>query len=257
MNIDLGCNYRHRMKALLLAAGLGTRLRPLTLQTPKCLLPVGGKPLLAYHLEALQHIGITDVLINTHYLHEQVDVFVGRYQEVHPDMRVTTVYEPELLGSAGTLRQNAAYFADQEHILVVYADNFTDIDYRAFIVQHTRAGTIGTIAGYYEEHPEQKGIMVFTDDHRITAFKEKPKPEEVVSHYANAGMYILHRQIFDVLGCLSVAGVLDFGHDVFPALLQQKQTLSVYLMTEHLLDIGTPENYALAQVLVDKMKKNR
>src|SRR6185369_5050861 len=99
------------MKALILAAGLGTRLRPLTNTIPKCLVPIGGKPLLEYHLDSLSKHGIKDVLINTHYLPEQVEEYIAAYRKNHSHISITTCFEKELLGSAGTLKANEDLFS--------------------------------------------------------------------------------------------------------------------------------------------------
>lgn len=243
------------MKALLLAAGLGTRLRPITDKVPKCLVLIADKPLLAYHFDALKKIGVMDVLINTHYLADQVDDFIKNYRSLNPNFNITTAYEPELLGSAGTLRNNREFFKDEKDFLVLYGDNLTNIDYKKMIDFHLSRAAICTIACYYEEHIEQKGMIIMKDDDEIAAFKEKPKPEEVVSHYANAGLYAVNQRIFDILSNIKKEGLLDFGQDVFPELLRRQEKIYAYLMTEHLLDIGNLENYNLAQSLIHGMYK--
>jgi mannose-1-phosphate guanylyltransferase len=246
------------MKALLLAAGLGTRLRPLTLTTPKPLLPIDEKPLLAYHLDHLRAHGITDVLINTHYLNTQIEDFVTSYMATQPEnFTVSTTYEPELLGSAGTLRANKAFFTDtNEPFLVVYGDNLTDIDYSKFIAHHNAGQVPVTIASYYEQHPEQKGIIEYDENLIIHKFIEKPKLEQVTSNYANAGMYLMDQSIFDTLDEFAEP-VLDFGYHIFPKLLTNAVAMQIYQMDETLLDIGNVENYTKAQSLPKIMNLKR
>lgn len=242
------------MKALLLAAGLGTRLRPLTSTVPKCLMPVDGVPILAYHLNALAAAGVADILVNTHYLADQVNAFVATYSAAHRAVRVHTVHEPVLLGSAGTLKQNESFFAGEPVFLVVYADNLTDINYRALYRAHaTGDNRVATIAAYYEEHIEQKGAIIHDSSNRIKAFKEKPAPGTVDSQAANAGMYVCSATIFQYIDVPEAGTIQDFGHDTFPRILADGAPLYMYMMQEELLDIGTLLSYAEAQLRAQKM----
>lgn len=234
------------MKALILAGGLGTRLRPLTDTIPKPLVPIAGKPLLQYHLESLEKAGVIDILINTHYLSKQIEQFINSYKADHSNLKLELSFEETLLGSAGTLKANKAFFANEDDFLVVYGDNLTTIGYKKLMEFHRVHMGIATIACYLEPHPESKGMVIFDDDKRITRFKEKPKIEDIVSHYANGGIYIFRKEIFDYLNKISVSP-LDFGHDVFPMLLDAGEKMYAYEMPEFLLDIGTPESYRAAQ----------
>ncbi len=241
------------MKAFILAAGLGTRLRPLTETIPKPLVPIAGKPLLAYHLDHLSHHGVTDIFINTHYLSEQMEEFVANYRLKQPNgPTISTIYEPELLGSAGTIRSNQSLFGQDDAFLVIYSDNLTDIDYQKLIDHHTQSDALVTIASYYEAHPEQKGIIEHNDELVISNFIEKPQPHQVTSHYANAGIYVMDSRIFDSIRDLD-SPILDFGHHVFPFLLKTGHLMQVYKMDETLLDIGNHENYTKAQGLPEQM----
>lgn len=241
------------MKAFILAAGLGTRLRPLTETIPKPLVPIAGKPLLAYHLDHLAEFGITDVRINTHYLPQQMEEFVAEYITRQPNgLSISTIYEPELLGSAGTIRSNQSWLSDDEPFLVIYSDNLTDIDYGKLIDHHNQSDATVTIASYFEHHPEQKGIIEHDEKLVISNFVEKPQPHQITSNYANAGIYVLDSNILDVLSTLDHE-VLDFGHHVFPFLLKNGHLMQVYQMDETLLDIGNHENYTKAQSLPETM----
>jgi mannose-1-phosphate guanylyltransferase len=246
------------MKAFILAAGLGTRLRPLTETIPKPLVPIAGKPLLGYHLDHLAEHGITEVLINTHYLPEQMEEFVAEYRKKQPNgPTISTIYEPELLGSAGTIRANESFLNNDEPFLVIYSDNLTDIDYGKLVDHHKQSEAKVTIASYYETHPEQKGIIEHDDALVISNFIEKPQPHQVTSNYANAGIYVIDSSILNTLSELDHE-VLDFGHHVFPFLLKNGHLMQVYQMDETLLDIGNLENYTKAQSLPETMNfKNK
>ncbi len=243
------------MKALILAAGLGTRLRPVTNTIPKPLVPIAGRPLLWFHLESLRHYGIVEVLINTHYLSEEINGFISSYNSKQSDMRVVAVYEENLLGSAGTLKKNIDFFQNEKNFFVVYGDNLTNINYDKLAQEHVRNCGVATIASYYEAHPESKGIVVCDGHKQIVRFIEKPKSVEVVSHQANAGVYVLNAKIFDYLSHLE-SGIIDFGKDLFPLILQQGGKLYTYEMDEFLLDVGTLENYNLAQEKIQEIKFN-
>lgn len=237
------------MKALLLAAGLGTRLRPLTEKTPKPLLPIKGRPLLEIHLDRLRDAGVYEVLINTHYEHEQFLAFAKAYMGAHPGVRISLAHEPDLLGSAGTLARCESFFEGEASFFVVYADNLTDIDYGALISCHNTMRMDVTIAAQEvsEEDVHKKGIIELSDNGRIKRFHEKPNPQSVSSRLANAGIYCLSRRALDYMPEDVLAGLCDFGHDYFPHALSQGARMCVYHMSEHLLDIGTPEAYAAAQ----------
>lgn len=234
------------MKALILSAGLGNRLRPLTEKTPKPLLPINGKPLLSYHLESLYKYGVRDILINTHHLHEQIDEFVKNNKDKFDGLRVQTVFEENLLGGAGTLKSNSSFFEGEENFFVVYGDVLTNINYGNLLNVHKEKCGIATIASYVEEYPESKGIISFDENDRILKFIEKPKPEQVISKYANAGMYVLSKNVLKYLNSFDKIP-FDFGHDLFPYLIEKNEKMYVYKMYETLLDIGTLESYNKAQ----------
>ena len=239
------------MKALLLAAGLGTRLRPLTETIPKPLVPIDGKPLLQYHLDHLAKHGVTEVLINTHYLASQIETFVKDYQERRPDLLITTSYEETMLGSAGTLRANQEFFGD-EAFFIVYADNLTDLNYQKLMEHHRSQSALVTIASYQESFPEQKGIIEFNPETKlIEGFIEKPPPGTTSSDRANAGIYVTDARLFPHLDTEKTP--YDFGFDVFPQLLASGQPLAVYLMQESILDVGTHKTYTEAQTLVKRL----
>ena len=199
------------MKAFLLAAGFGTRLRPLTDTVPKCLVPICGKPLLSHWLELLQDHGVTDVYINTHYLAEKVREFIENHNRKNSGITLHEMYENVLLGSGGTVREGKE-FVFGEDFLICYADNLTDIDLTKLVERHKAEKPVLTMALFHSPNPEQCGIATLCND-IITEFTEKPK--NPASDLANAGIYVASPEIFDYL---PQKEVLDFGHDVLPKL---------------------------------------
>ncbi len=228
------------MKALLLGAGLGTRLRPLTQSIPKCLVPIGGKPLLEYWLEHLSHVGVDEFLINTHYLHEQVEEFINKsiYKE-----RVTLVYEEELLNTAGTLLANRAFFADESFFLV-HADNLCFCDFEAFIDSHTNRADFCeiTMMLFHTDTPKSCGIVELDAQGIVKKFHEKV--EHPPSSLANGAVYICEPSIFEFLESLGKKK-LDFSKDVLPAYMGR---INTYLNAIYHRDIGTLQSYVQAEL---------
>lgn len=230
----------HIRQAFILAAGYGTRLRPLTLDTPKPLIPVAGKPLLEYHLLNLKKHGITQVFINTFYLSEKIEEYIASL-DIDLDIIISRE-EGEILGTAGGVMKQIDTLDDQ--FLIVYGDNLTNCDYTKYFSYLEGKEFDASIALYNEPHIEEKGMAVLNEQGYISTFIEKPKPEQVVSHLANAGIYILKKDIFQKY--TPTTGFFDFGHDFFPALLADHKKILPYTMADYLLDIGNHTNLAKA-----------
>ena len=233
------------MKAFLLAAGLGTRLKPYTLTQPKCLIPIHGRPLLGIWLDLLCRSGVDEVLINTHHHADQVNDFVKTVQARLP-MRISTVYEPQLLGSAGTLQQNADFAANEKNFIIAYADNLTDLNLRKMIDFHENIRSMGgifTMGLFHAPDPWRRGIAALDRENRIIGFEEKPKAPQ--SNLANAGVYVADGEIFSYLGEMTSQndGVLDIAMDLIPRLMGKMFGIVV---EGYLQDIGTPETYRQA-----------
>ncbi|NIH85807.1 sugar phosphate nucleotidyltransferase [Amycolatopsis granulosa] len=216
------------MKAVLLAAGLGTRLRPLTDHVPKCLVEVAGRPMLDIWLDALDAAGVGEVLVNLHHLAP----LVRRHLATRTGgPLVHAVEEPELLGSAGTLRANRAFVAGEEMFLALNADNLTDFDLRVLIDAHRAGGAIATLSVYHAADPTRCGILTVHDG-LVTGFTEKPaKP---ASSLANAGMYAFSPAVLDLIG----PPPRDIGYDLLPELAGHARAVSIG--DSWFLDIGTP-----------------
>lgn len=226
------------MKAFLLAAGFGTRLRPLTDTVPKCLVPICGKPLLCWWIDLFEKHGIKEVMINTHYLRDPVASFIEENNR-KGKVILHEAYEPVLLGSGGTIRDNRAFLGDDKDFMVCYADNLTNTNLTALQEFHRTHDGILTMALFHTNFPKQCGIAALDEEKRIVEFVEKP--EEPKSDLANAGIYIANRELFSYLW---EKEILDFGKDVLPKLVGK---MYGWEDKDYLIDIGTMENYRKAQ----------
>lgn len=227
------------MRALLLAAGLGTRLRPLTDSIPKCLVDIGGRPLLDHWLELLSQAGVEHVLINTHHLADQVQSHVA---ECKYPLRIVTVYESELLGTGGTVLANREFF-QQGPVVLIHADNLSVFDIRAFMRRYeTRdASIVMTMMTFETDAPHLCGIVELDLRGRVVAFHEKVAHPP--SNLANAAVYIFGTEIVELIASLEKP-VVDFSVDVIPRLMGQINTFHNHMYHR---DIGTPESLARAR----------
>lgn len=226
------------MTAFLLAAGLGTRLRPLTSTVPKCLVPVGGRPLLAWWLDLLERHGVTRVLINLHHLPVQVLEFVRDYRG---PVKITTVMEPTLLGSAGTLWANRAFVRDAEQFLILYADNLTDIDLGALVRFNAERPAPLTVGLFRSANPSACGIATLDPEGTIVEFQEKP--EHPKGDLASAGVFVARPELFESFEP-EHSRPYDFGGHVMPRLVGR---MNGALVDGYLRDVGTLESLALAE----------
>lgn len=224
------------MKAFLLAAGEGTRLRPLTFSIPKCLVPIKRRPLLDYWLSLCERYGIKEVLINLHHLPHLIEQFLENNSY---NLKIQTFYEEKLLGSAGTIKANYNFIKNTESFFIFYGDNFTDIDIKKFWDFHHAHQGIVTMALFKTNVPEECGIVEMGTSNLITSFEEKP--QNPYSNLANAGLFVASPQILDYIPDQKVA---DLGFDVLPKLVGK---MYGYVMEEYLIDIGTWENYRRVQ----------
>jgi mannose-1-phosphate guanylyltransferase len=228
------------MRALLLCAGLGTRLRPITATVPKCLVPIRGRPLLDYWLDSLVDGGVERILINTHYLAERVADHVRHSQWSE---RATIVYEPTLLGTGGTILSNRAFFADRP-FLVAHADNLSTIDIAAFMRAHLHRspGTDMTMAVFYTDQPQSCGIVRLDPEGRVIEFHEKSANPP--GNLANGAVYIFEPEAIDQLERLGKP-IVDLSTEVIPTYLGRIQS---YQIAGYHRDIGTVESLNRAEV---------
>ena len=181
------------MKAMVLAAGLGARLRPMTADTPKCLMPLAGRPLLDWTLEWLKSAGVSKCMINLHYLPDKVKSFLGDGSQYGINIHFS--FEPELLGTAGAVKKVADFF--DQPFYVIYSDNFSRWDIRKLKTEFDSRETNAVVAIHWREDVTQSGMLEIDGNNQIVKLVEKPKPEEVTSHYVSAGFFYLDPKVLD------------------------------------------------------------
>jgi mannose-1-phosphate guanylyltransferase len=234
------------MKAFLLAAGEGTRLRPITNSIPKCLVPICGKPMLGIWLELCRRSGIDEVLVN---LHAHADA-VRRFLSEHDfGVNVRISEEPVLLGSAGTLFANRQWVEPEPYFWVFYADVLTNMDLGAMRVCHERSGMAATLGVYNVPDPSRCGIAQ-VDEHGIV-HKFVEKPATPMGSLAFSGVMIMCRE---VIRQLPTTAPTDLGFEVIPRLGGR---MVAYRIREYLLDIGTMANYERAQMSWPGLRETR
>lgn len=223
------------MKALLLAAGYGTRLKPITDSIPKCLVDINGRPLLEIWIELLVNAGIKDILVNTHYLSDKVNYFINisLYNEF-----ITVVHENKLHGTAGTLLKNLSFFKDNPLILI-HADNLSSFDMLEFIEHHNKRpiGTEITMMTFISDSPQSCGIVELNDQNIVINFFEKVKNPP--SKLANGAVYIIEPSVMNFLISLDKEEI-DFSTEVLPFFIGKIYT---YFNNIYHRDIGTLESY--------------
>lgn len=227
------------MKAYLLAAGLGSRLKPITDTIPKCLVPINGHPMLDWWAKLFVESGVTEVLINTHYLADKVHAYIEDYNSKNTGLRFIETYEEKLIGSGGTVYSNRDFVKGEEDFLICYADNLTDIHLKELMAYHKEKKAVLTMALFHTNVPKQCGIAALNNDGLITEFVEKP--ENPASNLANAGIYVASQDVFKEF---PDAEFSDIGKDVLPKLTGRMYGWEI---PQYLIDIGTHANYEKAQ----------
>uniref|UniRef100_A0A6M3LW66 Putative nucleotidyltransferase n=1 Tax=viral metagenome TaxID=1070528 RepID=A0A6M3LW66_9ZZZZ len=231
------------MKAIVLCAGLGTRMRPLTDHTPKCLLPVGGKPLLHHTLERLAEAGVTDVAINLHHLPACITNDIKRGWQF--GLRVTYSYEPELLGTAGAIKR-LAWWLDDEPFFVVYGDEWTTLNLSAPWTEHMlarcRFKSMATAVAHETPSGYGRNVIEFTENNNMVRLWPKEILRVEFANWATSGIYIVEP---DLVGMIAPFHH-DLEDDVLPLLAS---LLHVYCVDVPIIDIGKPEGYERANRL--------
>lgn len=228
------------MKAVLLAAGLGTRLRPLTESVPKCLVPIHGKPLMQYWLDLLLPQHVEQILINTHYLPGPVQAFV---QSSPWRAALQLVHENELLGTGGTVLKNRTFLQDGPFLLA-HADNLTRFDVAAFLQRHQKRppGVEITMMTFDTDTPKSCGIVELDQHGMVVAFHEKV--QNPPGTRANAAVYIFEPTVIEFMASFAKE-VLDISTEVLPHYLGRMQT---FHNADYHRDIGTLESLRLAEL---------
>ena len=234
------------MKAFLLAAGNGSRLRPITDNIPKCLVPIQGMPMLAIWLRLCETLGVTDLLIN---LHAHADIVRRFLQQCGDgDVRVHVAEEKQLLGSAGTLRANRKWVEGEDLFWVFYADVLHCANLPAMLHMHRQRKLTATLGVYEVPDPSRCGIITANSADIIEDFVEKPKMP--TSNLAFSGLMIATPALLDVIPERVPS---DIGFDVLPKL---KSQMLAFRICDYLIDVGTMENYQRAQATWPGFKNN-
>lgn len=217
---------------MVLAAGLGTRLRPLTNYVSKPMVQMAGKPCLEHTINLLQKYGFKDLVINLHYKPELIREHFGTGRNF--GVRITYSLEKELLGTAGGLKAVEPFFQNKT-VLIISGDALTDINLLHFYRFHKEKGALATLALKKVADPTQYGVVTVNEQGYITAFQEKPAASEAISTLANTGIYLFEPAVFNFI---PPDTFFDFGRQVFPLLLEQGELLAGYPMREYWCDIG-------------------
>lgn len=227
-------------KAMIMAAGVGSRLDPLTQDVPKPLVPIANRPMMDILFERLLEIGVKDVVANTHYKAEQI---INRYKTNDMGINFSYIHEETLSGTAGGVKKCQFFFDEGEDFLVLSADGLSNANLKAGIAAHKKSGAIATMGIKQidlEEIPNF-GVVVTDKEGFVTGFQEKPHIKDAKSDYINTGIYIFNYKIFDYIPANTF---YDFAKNVFPQLLSDGIKINTFVVQEYWSDIGTIDQYA-------------
>jgi len=225
------------MKAFLLAAGLGTRLKPITDSITKCLVPICGRPLLGWWIELFKKHGIGEVVINLHHFPEMVREYLESNSQ---GIKFHFFYEEILLGSAGTLRENKDFVKNEKEFYILYADNLTNVDLSRFFEFHRSHNNFFSMGLFKTQNPTACGIALMNEQGVITSFEEKPKQPK--SNLASAGVFLSSPEVLDLIPKCEIT---DIGFHLIPKLVDK---MSGWMINQYLIDIGTHENLRKAEI---------
>lgn len=228
------------MKAMVLAAGVGSRLDPLTTQLPKPLVPVGNVPVMEHLINLLSDNGITDIIANLHYLPEKLTEYFGDGQSF--GAKITWHHEKELSGDAGGVRACRSMLEDGTFI-VLMGDLLTDTNLSEIIKAHKEKKALATIGIKRVDDVSQFGVVLTNKDGFITGFQEKPEPQEALSDLASTGIYVLEPEVFNHI---PKEGFFGFGKQLFPLLVKLGLPVLGYEITDYWSDVGTIKQYRVS-----------
>jgi NDP-sugar pyrophosphorylase family protein len=229
------------MQAFILAGGKGTRLRPLTMHTPKPIVPIANRPFLLYQLELLKRADVRDVILSLSYQPQKIEDRLGDGTDYN--VRISYTVEASPLGTAGAYR-NAAGLINKTTV-VLNGDVLTDIDLNEVIQFHRERGALATIVLTPVPNPTAYGLVESDSEGRVLRFLEKPKPEEVTCDTINAGIYILEPRVLDYI---PEGDPFMFEYGVFPKLLERGEPFYAYIWRGYWRDIGTSSSYLQANL---------
>lgn len=239
------------MKAIILAGGVGTRLRPLSCTRPKLLFPILNKALLDRTLKQLEDIGVDNVILAVKFM---ANVYMNRYGESKNNVKISYSIEKKPMRTGGAIKYAEKLIGYKEPFLVLNGDILTQIDFISLLKKHKENNAIATIALYRVEDPSRYGTVKLTSNNEITEFVEKAPPDKSPSNLINAGVYVLDPKIFNYI---PAGRPVSIEHEVFPILAKEKKLFG-YEFTEVWIDIGKPNDYLLAnKILLDAETKKR
>jgi NDP-sugar pyrophosphorylase family protein len=230
------------MKAIILAAGKGERLKDITQDLPKPMINYKGKPLLQHNIELCKAHGIKDIYINLHYLPAKIKSYFMNGENLGVNIKYS--FESEPLGTSGAVKKIASDYWNNdsdsnEFFFVVYGDNFSNYDLMSIEKKLKDTNSLAAIAFHYRQDTSHSGVAEFDENLRILKFIEKPKPGESESHWVNAGIYCLKKEILSFIP----DGFSDFSKDIFPELLRTNQPIYGVCKETDVKAFDTPEMY--------------
>jgi mannose-1-phosphate guanylyltransferase/phosphomannomutase len=225
------------MKAMILAAGVGSRLDPLTRNLPKPLVPIVNRPVMEHIVGLLRKHGFNDIMVNLHYLGDQIEQHFGDGSQLGVNIHYS--HEDQLWGDAGSVKRCEEFFKN-ETFIVVGGDDLADIDLSRLVRTHRDKRSLATIALSLVDDPSEYGIVLMDETGRITRFLEKPKGEVIFSNTANTGVYVFEPEIFELIPRQSV---YLFGKQLFPRLLEERRPVFGHLTASYWKDVGNLQVY--------------
>jgi Nucleoside-diphosphate-sugar pyrophosphorylase involved in lipopolysaccharide biosynthesis/translation initiation factor 2B, gamma/epsilon subunits (eIF-2Bgamma/eIF-2Bepsilon) len=225
------------MRAMILAAGVGSRLDPLTRNLPKPLVPIVNRPVMEHIVELLRKHGFNEIMVNLHYLGDQIEQHFGDGSKL--GVKIHYSREDQLWGDAGSVKRVEEFFRD-ETFIVVGGDDLADMDLTRLVKTHRDKRALSTIALSLVDDPSEYGIVQMNEEGRITRFLEKPKGEVIFSNTANTGVYVFEPDVFDLIPKHTF---YLFGKTFFPQMLEQRRPLYGHLTASYWKDVGNLEVY--------------
>ena len=227
------------MKALFLAGGMGTRLRPLTNHMPKPMVPIMGIPLLERSIGELKRCGVSEIVVSTCYQAGRIEQHFA--SDTRSGMKIHCICEEKPLGTGGAIKNCQKYF--DETFLIFNSDILCNIDLKALVAFHREKKADVTIAAVEVKNPSDYGVIEYDPEETIVSFTEKPKPGEEKSRFINAGIYVFEPRVLDMIPSDKEVSI---ERDIFPLLLKKGYRMAVYRGSSYWIDIGTPQKYMQA-----------
>ncbi len=228
------------MKAVVMAGGEGSRLRPLTSRLPKPLAPIANRPVMHHIVDLLRQHGITEIVATLHYLADEIESYFG--DGTRMGVHMSYVVEDTPLGTAGAVKMAEDRLRD-DSFLIISGDALTNLNVGEMIARHRSEGNAATIALQSVSNPLEFGVVITDEQSRITRFLEKPSWGEVFSDTINTGIYVLRPEIFDYM---ERGGIYDFSKDIFPRLLREGKRIGGYVTGDYWTDVGNLQQYQQA-----------